>query len=210
MNFELSELSFDDIGSWPKPVKIFSVALASLLIVGLAYWFDTKPQLFQLTQADQKEAQLRQDFETKFHLAVNIEKYRAQLETIRTSFSLMLRQLPINTAEVPALLEDISKSGVASGLEFKLFDPMPEKQLDFYAELPINMTVVGNYHQLAQFVDKVSKLDRIVTLHDFFIEKVAAPKSLSKADGFDGDLIMHVTAKTYRYTENAAAGMEKT
>jgi len=101
--------------------------------------------------------------------------------------------------EVPNLLVDISQTGLAAGLEEELFKPQGELVRDFYAELPIQIRLAGTYHELARFVSDVAALPRIVTIHDV---------SLKEADELDGagagnadDLVMSVTAKTYRYLE---------
>lgn len=110
---------------------------------------------------------------------------------MRESFGAMLRQLP-NQTEVADLLVDISQTGLASGLEFELFKPQPENPKEFYAELPISIRVVGEYHEFGNFVSGVAALPRIVTLHDIHISRVGKSKTL---------LGMNVTAKTYRYLE---------
>jgi type IV pilus assembly protein PilO len=88
-----------------------------------------------------------------------------QLEEVEQTFGAMLRQLPGET-EVPSLLVDISQTGLAAGLEERLFQPMSEVSREAYSELPIRMQVVGTYHELGTFVSGVVALPRIVTLHD--------------------------------------------
>jgi len=136
---------------------------------------------------------LRLDFEKKQHQAANLQQYKAQLVELKKRFSKMLQQLPSKN-EMDKLLEDISKTGIASGLKFTLFDPANEVEHDFYVELPINVKVEGNYHQLAVFLSRVAAMGRIVTLHDFAINV----KEGKKKQGRD-DLVMQVTAKIYRY-----------
>jgi type IV pilus assembly protein PilO len=108
------------------------------------------------------------------------------------SFGAMLRQLPGKT-EVPSLLVDISQTGLAAGLQEKLFQPAGEVRRDFYAELPIKIRLTGSYHQLGNFVSGIAALPRIVTLHDIEIK----PESKDSLD----QLVLDVTAKTYRYLE---------
>jgi type IV pilus assembly protein PilO len=111
---------------------------------------------------------------------------------MRESFGAMLRQLP-NKTEVADLLVDVSQTGLAAGLEFELFNPQNEIPKDFYAELPIQIRVIGNYHEFGDFVSGVAALPRIVTVSDITI----SPKAKA-----DGDLLaMNLTAKTYRYME---------
>jgi type IV pilus assembly protein PilO len=135
-------------------------------------------------------------FETKAKQAVNLEAYEKQLEEMRESFGAMLRQLP-NKTEVADLLVDVSQTGLASGLEFRLFQPRAEIPREFYAELPISIQVIGNYHEFGEFISGVAALPRIVTAHDVSIVK----------SGKDGNslLKMVLTAKTYRYLDEEEA-----
>ena len=121
------------------------------------------------------------------------------------SFGAMLRQLP-NQTEVPNLLVDISQTGLAAGLEEKLFQPQGEARKDFYAELPISIRLTGDYQQMGNFASGIAALPRIVTLHNIEIAP-AGGKDITK-----GDLVLNVTAKTYRYVDEedqAAAAVDK-
>jgi type IV pilus assembly protein PilO len=186
---ELNELDFQDMGSWPWPAKAMAIALLCGLILFAGYWFDTKDQQAEIERLAQKERQLKQDFKTNARKAANLELYKQQMTDMQQSFGAMLKQLPSKT-EVAELLVDISQTGLASGLEFELFQPTAEVPLDFYAELPIKLRVTGQYHEFGNFVSGVAALPRIVTLHDFNI----APRK-------GGKLVMEATAKTYRYLD---------
>lgn len=185
----LNELDFSEAGDWPIAIKAIAVALFCATLVGGGYWFLTKDKLTQLDQLKSQEPQLKTTFEIKQAKAANLDAYKKQMKGMRTSFGAMLRQLPSET-EVADLLVDVSQTGLASGLEFELFKPGAEVPADFYAELPIQMRVIGNYHQFGEFVSKVAALPRIVTLHDF---------SVTRKDKSTGKLVMNITAKTYHY-----------
>ena len=167
-------------------------------VIFLGYWFHTKDQLLVLEDAEKKEQDLKLVFEKKAKQAVNLEAYEKQLDEMRESFGAMLRQLP-NETEVADLLVDVSQTGLASGLEFELFQPQAENPLEFYAELPINIRVIGNYHEFGEFVSGVAALPRIVTLHNI---------SISRVDATSTTLAMNLTAKTYRYLEDNERGGE--
>ncbi|WP_428608857.1 type 4a pilus biogenesis protein PilO [Sedimenticola sp.] len=189
---ELNELDINNIGNWPTPVKAFIIIL---LCVGVGvgwYYFNTEEQLVALDTAEKKEQTLRLEFERKQAKAVNLEKYKKQLEEMKQSFGAMLRQLP-NKTEVADLLVDVSQTGLASGLEFELFDPQDEVPREFYAELPIKLVVYGTYHELGAFISGLAALPRIVTIHDVSV----SPRK-------EGELVMSATAKTYRYLEEEA------
>ena len=149
----------------------------------------------RLERAEQEEQELRKSFEQKQRKAANFNAYKDQLAEIERSFGTMLRQLPGKT-EIPNLLVDISQTGLAAGLQEELFQPSGETRKDFYAEKPIKMRLTGSYHEFGRFVSDIAALPRIVTLHDIEIEP-------QKSDEADDLLVLTVTAKTYRYLDDA-------
>ena len=191
---ELQSLDTSDPGRWPLPIRVGAVVItfAAVLSFGI-YMFVVKTDMPVLERAEREEQDLRATFEARQRKAANFDAYREQLAEIERSFGTMLRQLPGRT-EVPNLLVDISQTGLAAGLEEKLFQPLGEIQRDFYAELPIRIRLTGSYHELGSFVSGIAALPRIVTLHDISI----APAERDAA--FD-ELTLDVTAKTYRYLE---------
>jgi len=150
-SFNIRELTLENLGQWPKIVKIGVVTFLCALLIGMGYWFIIKDNFAQYDLLVEQEATLKTEFEMKQHQASNLQAYRNQMKIMTERFGTMLRQLPSEN-EMPGLLEDISKTGIASGLTFELFAPMPEVKHDFYIELPIQIAVVGNYHNLAVFV----------------------------------------------------------
>jgi type IV pilus assembly protein PilO len=198
---QLKTLDPRDVGRWPLAVRGFFVLLIFLVCTALAWylfvWDDDRP-ILQKAEAD--ELDLRAQFANKQQRAANLDAYKAQLGEMERSFGAMLRQLPGKT-EVPNLLVDISQTGLAAGLQEKLFQPAGEQSKGFYAELPIKIRLVGNYHEFGAFVSGIAALPRIVTLHDISI----TPVGDAKAGGYD-NLTMDVTAKTYRYIEDEGGG----
>lgn len=194
-HIDLNELTLENVGEWPTPVKIGATVVASVLLIAVGYWFVIKNNFEQYDILKEQEGQLRTEFESKQYLASSKHAYYNQMQIMQERFGNMLKQLPSQN-EMPGLLEDISKTGVASGLRFDLFAPMPEVVHDFYVELPIKISVVGNYHQLAVFVSRVAQMSRVVTIHDFVIKGASADNQ--KNDTGD-QLSMSLTAKIYRY-----------
>ena len=193
---ELQSLDANDVGRWPLPFRIAVIAIVFMLASGLGiYWFSIKDKAPQLERAQAEEQELRLTFENKQRKAANYDAYKAQLTQIEQSFGTMLRQLPGET-EIPSLIVDISQTGLAAGLQEKLFVPQAEIPRDFYAEKPIQIRLSGGYHEIGNFVSGIAALPRIVTLHDITI----TPENNG---GFD-DLSMQVTAKTYRYLDEGA------
>ena len=190
---ELNELDLSNIGEWPGVIKAILILILMAGVGAAWYFLDIEDQYIQLQRVENTEKDLRMDFEGKQAKAANLEAYRAQLAEMEESFGAMLRQLP-NRTEVADLLVDVSQTGLASGLEFELFQPQPEVPKDFYAELPIKIRVIGTYHEFGEFVSGLAALPRIVTIHDVQI----------KPRGKAGDgLIMEATARTYRYLDEA-------
>ncbi len=194
MNMNINELDLADVARWPTAARAVVILFLMGGVIFLGYWFHTKDQLVELKSAEEKEEGLKVIFETKARQAANLEAYEKQLEEMRESFGAMLRQLP-NQTEVADLLVDVSQTGLASGLEFELFQPRAEVPKEFYAEMPISIRVIGGYHEFGEFVSGVAALPRIVTIHDVSIGRI----------GNSGLLGMNLTAKTYRYIEDDEA-----
>ena len=192
---ELKSFNWNDlndpntIGVWPAPVKLLLCVALFSAAVGAGYYFRIKALQADLARVAGEESGLRADLETKAGLAANLEAYRQQMVEMEESFGDLLRQLPGQT-EVPGLLEDITFTGLGSGLEFDTIAPQAERVQEFYIELPINIVVTGGYHDFGAFVSGVSSLSRIVTLHDFAITSTGDNRS---------ELSMQINARTYRY-----------
>jgi type IV pilus assembly protein PilO len=191
----LNELTLDNVGQWPLPIKAGMLLGVSLLIIALGYWLIVADNFAKYDRLKAQEVTLKADFENKQRQVFNLEEYRVQLALMTERFASMLKQLPAKN-EMPGLLEEISKTGVASGLRFELFAPQPEVAHDFYVELPIKISVVGNYFQLAEFLSRVAEMNRIVTLHEFSVEGVSSKDHKVVSED---ELVMNITAKIYRY-----------
>lgn len=189
-DFDINDLDFENIGSWPTPIKAITWVLVFAIVVFGLYKYDISDLQNQLASVQVKEKQLREEYSKKAFEAANLDRYRAQMKEMEQSFSALVGQLP-NDTEVPGLLEDITNKGVGNGLEFQSIDLKSEKQTEVYVELPIDITVHGTYHDLGAFVSGVAGLPRIVTLHDFKITPVPNSSTLE----------MRILAKTYRYSE---------
>jgi type IV pilus assembly protein PilO len=194
---ELQSLDINDVGRWPGVFRGAVIAIVFVGVAALGIWFtiikDKRPEL---ERAKDDEVQLRLTFENKQHKAANYDKYKAQLTQMEQSFGTMLRQLPGET-EIPSLIVDISQTGLAAGLQEKLFVPRAEIPRDFYAEKPINIRLSGGFHEIGNFVSGIAALPRIVTLHNITITPVQTGE-------FDV-LSLEVTAQTYRYLDDEEA-----
>jgi type IV pilus assembly protein PilO len=189
---DFNNLDLNNIGSWPAAVKVIAGVIMFIVVIALGYNFHLKDLQVQLESQQAQELTLKEQFSSKAFQAANLEAYKEQMQEMEVSFGALLKQLPSDT-EVPGLLEDITRTGLGSGLEFEEIKLMPEAIQQFYIELPIQIKVVGSYHDLATFVSGVASLPRIVTLHDFEL----VPMNVDGASS----LRMSILAKTYRYND---------
>ena len=187
---DINNLDPNNPGVWPLPVKltVFAVVFAGILFA--AWKLDITKQQETLAGLEQKEQEEIGVLERKQKKAANLQALKEQMKEMEQSFGDMVRQLP-NKTEVAGLLIDISQTGLASGLEFKLFEPKNEVRREFYSELPIILEVKGSYHQFGEFISGVASLPRIVTTHNIQIKTSREP----------GLLEMKANAKTYRAIE---------
>jgi type IV pilus assembly protein PilO len=188
---QFKNLNTRDPGSWPPLPKVVLLLVVFAAILAAAYFLDWQSQLEELDAGRAQEAKLKDEYVGKKAQAVNLDLYRQQAREIETSFGALLKQLP-NKSQMEALLVDINQSGLGRGLQFELFKPAQSETVkDFYAELPISLKVVGNYHDMGAFASDIGQLSRIVTLNDLGI-------SVNK----DGNLVLDSTAKTFRYLDD--------
>ena len=189
---DFRNLNPQDVGTWPLAPRLATlVGLFILILVG-GWWFLWNEQLETLTAREQEEVKLKDEFIAKKTQAANLDLYRQQLNEIDRSFGALLRQLP-SKSEVEALLVEVNQSGMGRGLQFELFKPNQEIVKDFYAELPINVKLTGQYHDFGAFAADIARLSRIVTLNNISITGSAQAK--------DGALAMDAVAKTFRYLD---------
>ena len=194
---DLRDIDFNDIPSWPIWIKIAATLLISVGILFAGYWFIVSDQIKTLESVKKEEQKLRTTYLEKKALAINLEAYRQQIEEIKETFGVMLRQLPDKT-EVPELLIDITQAGLGRGLQFELFKPQNRRLAEFYAELPIDVKVSGSYHQLGNFVSDLAALPRIVTIGDIKLQP-----------GESNRLIMSAVTKTYHYLDEETIQQRK-
>lgn len=190
-----SNLDPDNIGSWPLILRVLMWIGIALVGGFIIYQTMLSQSLLDLKKYQSKEQELIGVFKERAFKAANLEPLKKQMAEMQESFAALAKQLPDDT-EVPGLLEELSQLGLDSGLEFDTIGLGNEKQEEFYFELPIQISVRGTYHALGGFVSGIASLPRIVTLHDFTITPITEEAGA-------GLLLMSITAKTYRYNEEA-------
>ncbi|MEQ1544600.1 type 4a pilus biogenesis protein PilO [Methyloglobulus sp.] len=193
----LSEIDWDinASGVWPVSVKALVIAIICVVVAGAGVYLDTFGQLEALQGFEKKELDLKAEFEDKQKKSANLQDYRDQLAQIETSLAIMIKQMPTEE-ELASLLVDISQTGLASGLEFRLFQPGAPIAKDFYSELPITIQVIGKYEELSLFVSGLAALPRIVTVHDVKITPVIK-------EGTEETMVMDAIVKTYNEQKSA-------
>jgi type IV pilus assembly protein PilO len=195
---DLKSLDWKQPGNWPWPIKAGAFLVIFIAIQVLAAFFLWKDQNEQIDKGREEVTKQKETFLEKKRLAVNLEAYKQQRAEIEQSFGALLKQLP-NKSEMDALLIDINQAGLGRGLAFELFKPSEKENFtEFYAELPVNIKVTGNYHDLGAFASDVAKMPRIVLLTDI---KLDPPK--------DGVLSMEAVAKTYRYLDEEEVSKQR-
>ena len=199
---DLNNLDYQEMGNWPLAIRAGLILIICLILIVASWYYDINPLREEHAKHIDKEEELKATFETKQKKVANLDGLKQQLLEMEQSFGDMLKQLPDQT-EVAGLIVDISQTGLAAGLEFELFKPGSEKLSEFYAELPIQLKVIGRYHQFGKFVSDLAALSRIVTTHDVSIKSSGTVSKKKKGTGdsvsnTQKTLIMQATAKTYR------------
>lgn len=192
---------FKRIGTAPIALRGFLIILACAAVIGAMAHLMIKPQFDKLKVVEAKELELRRTFDSEQAKAANRTAYIEQLEEMKKTFNVMLRQLP-NKTDIESLLVDLSQTSVASGLEVQYFKPESEIPREFYAEYPIRISVTGQYHQFGQFISGLAALPRIVTLSNIDITELRQSSNSNQRNRNSASrLKMDLMATTYRYIE---------
>jgi len=201
---ELRDLDFNYIGSAPISVRYLILGFLLVIILAIGYFLLIKAKTEQLEMVQKLELGLRAEFEQKQAKAANLEAYEAQLAEMQELLETMFRQLPSRT-EMDKLLVDVSQTALGAGIDVQLFQPNAEAYHDFYAERPISVRMLGDYHQFGEFVSGVASLPRVVilTMHDIALRRADARDIGATTN--DGRLILEGTVKTYRYIDEEEA-----
>ncbi len=199
---QLRDLDFRDIGSAPTSVRYVILSFLLVIIMAIGYYLLIKTKIEDLEVVQKREIVLRSEFENKQEKSANLEAYEVQLAEMQELLKTMFRQLP-NKTEMDKLLVDVSQTALASGIDVQLFQPGGEAHHDFYAERPIAVRMLGDYHQFGEFVSGVASLPRVVilTMHDISLRRAGS----GDIRGGEGRLLLEGTVKTYRYIDEDEA-----
>nr|WP_314628071.1 type 4a pilus biogenesis protein PilO [uncultured Noviherbaspirillum sp.] len=184
-------------GQWPLLPRVLCGVGVLLAVLALGWYFYWDGQLEELGMGEQEEQRLREAYKSKVQQAVNLDALRKQKEQVGEYVATLEKQLP-SKAEMDALLSDINQAGLGRGLQFELFKPGQVVVKEYYAELPIDIKITGNYHDVGAFTSDVANLPRIVTLNN-----------LNLVAGKDGVLTMEAVAKTFRYLDREEVAAQR-
>ena len=208
MNIDLKQIAsdiagqFQDLqgrppGQWPIAPRLLCAAGVMVAVIAAGYFFYWQSQFDEQERLAGEEVTLRSDYRDKMAQAINLEALQEQKAQVDQYVERLQKQLP-SKAEMAALLSDINQAGLGRGLQFELFRPGQIVVRDYYAELPIDIKVTGQYHDIGAFAADMAHLPRIVTLNNMAL-------STTK----DGTLTLDAVAKTFRYLDQDEAASQR-
>ncbi len=190
-------LSMDSIYKLPTSKKTTILVVLLCVIVGLYVYAFFMPWQAEMKGLRVELNNLARELNESKAIAKDLQKFKDQVAKLNIELANALTQLP-NEKEIPEILRNISTLGKESNLEFTLFRPKPEEPQQFYANVPIELVVLGSYHNTGMFFDRVSKLPRIINVVNF---NMASAKDV-KGRG-DGQILVKTSClvNTYRFIE---------
>lgn len=200
MNKDANRLSADSVSPIIEKIeqlskihRILIIVAVFLILIGSFSFFSYYPKYQEINKLKKEYNAQQEKLKIAKKNAKELNSYRAKMENAEEQFQIVKRALPENE-EIPSLLASISQSGMDSGLEFILFQPQSEIKKDFYAEIPVSISVTGRYHEVAKFFDKVGNLPRIVNVKNININPQDSGETLTTK----------CTAVTYKFMEQAS------
>ena len=198
LSFEALEPFFDKIEKLSQLHRILISSGIFLLVIGLFVWLLYMPKYKTISKLETDLQKLQNQLRKAKADARDLKKFQDKMKKAEARFRLAKKSLP-EKEEIPSLLSSISQSGQDSGLEFLLFQPKGERRKDFYAEIPVNIRVKGQFHNVALFFDKVARLPRVVNIRNIKINPGKGGRTLTTS----------CTAVTYKFIERAPKKKKK-
>lgn len=192
-------ITFDSLLKLPKSKKILILVIILVAITGLYAYLFYLPYQEEMERLKREYDKLTRELNESRAIVRDLQKFKEEIEKLNAELIKALTQLP-NEKEIPEILRNISSLGKESNLEFTLFKPKPEEPMQFYAKVPIELVVVGSYHDTGAFFDKVSKLPRIINVVDFNMSRFQKEKDPKKI-GTEIFVKTSCLVNTYRFIE---------
>jgi type IV pilus assembly protein PilO len=193
------DIRMDNLGNWPKSLRVSIILISGAILLFLAYTFILNNQFGALAALKKDEQQLKESLAKKQQISVNLAAYQTQAKTLENIAEQLNRQLPVQS-EIPSLLENVSQLAQNNGLLIKLVRPMETSPHQYYVAIPLYMSVTGNYQEIVNFIAALSSMNRIVTISDFSLQKQGDFKR-----GEPTQLNFDFIAQTYRYAPSLKA-----
>jgi type IV pilus assembly protein PilO len=193
----MAKITIDQILSLTNVQKIVILSVTIALLIGGYVYYIFIPQREKINAYSEKIVKLQSQYSEQQNILANLPRFQQELKTMQTAFEKSLKMLP-NDREIASLLTNITTLAQESGLAIYLFQPKPEVPMDFYAQIPVEMKVVGRYHQLGMFFDKLSQLPRIINIIDVSLsQKRVTGKKVENAVYIDASF----NATTFKFIE---------
>lgn len=147
------------------------LAIPSMVVLlGALYWyFLYQPYAEEMQSLQERIESRRQTVEKHTQVAAKLDVFKTQVSELEARLHVLLRELP-ESREIPGLIRQISDLGVRTGLQINLIKPQPEQKKEYYAEIPIQVRVKGQYHAIGRFFDDLARLERIVSVDGVQLE----------------------------------------
>lgn len=188
-SFSLGVLQ-EKLGELSPPQRILLFVITLALLGGGFYFLKYKDQAANIRRLQTSVSEQEKKLVALKQAAVEVDKLKLELAESEGKLKQVLSFLP-DQKEIPGLLDNISQLGAEVGLENILFQPQPEQPREFHAAIPIRLDIVGTYHELGVFLDRLSKLNRILKVENLNLTK--------QKDG--SDLQVGATVVTYRFVD---------
>ena len=173
----------------PKPHKIALGVVGLIVLGGLMYYFLLSPLQQRVAELEVQNEQVQREVAQHRAMVADLERYRREATELEKRLAMLQEKLPTEK-EMPPLYRTMSDAAFESGLAVSLFQPREPKVRDFYNEIPISIVAEGGYHELGEFLEKVGRLPRVVTVGDMKLSGLPKQKNPMKAE---------VTFATYTY-----------
>ena len=190
-------LTMDSILKLSNAKKILILAAILCILGGLYLKTFILPEREELSDLQLQLNKSMKELNESKAITSDLETYKGQVKKMEEELTTALKQLP-NEKEIPEILRNISSVGKESHLEFVLFRPKSEEPQPFYAKVPIELTMVGTYHNTGLFFDRISRLSRIINVVDF---SMARNKEPSRGGGEEVLVKTSCMINTYRFIE---------
>jgi type IV pilus assembly protein PilO len=195
------DINLESIQKLPKTQKIALVAFIFVALGAGFFYLLFQPRMKELGDLQKKQSDLSKQIQESKRIADNLPKFKKEYEQLKVDLDNALTELP-NQSEIPSLLTSITSKGKEAGLDFLVFRPKNEVSRDFYAEVPVDISVYGSFYNVANFFLAVSSLPRIVNI---------ANVTVADIKNVGGKMVLKVNclATTFRFLEKKEIKDEK-